>query len=80
MPVRRQVGLIYGSASSTAFDLAVSDGDLRRLDYVEAEQDGQRVLGQVEAVERKSRLSLEEATKIPTGLQAETDDTLSAHV
>lgn len=80
MAIRRQVGLIYGSASSTAFDVAVGDADLRRLDYVEAEQDGQRVLGQVEAVERKSRLSLEEATKIPSGLQAETDDTLSAHV
>lgn len=80
MALRRQVGLIYGSASSTAYDLAVSDGELRRLDYVEAEQDGQRVLGQVEAVERKSRLSLEQATKIPNGLQAETEDTLSAHV
>ena len=80
MALRRQVGLIYGSASSTAYDLAVSDGELKRLDYVEAEQDGQRVLGQVEAVERKSRLSLEQATKIPNGLQAETDDTLSARV
>ncbi|MEK6976371.1 MAG: ATP-binding protein [Candidatus Thermoplasmatota archaeon] len=80
MALRRQVGLIYGSASSTLFDFAVSDGDLKRLDYVEAEQDGQRVLGQVEAVERSSRLSLEQATKIPSGLQAETDDTLSARV
>lgn len=80
MALRRQVGLIYGSASSTGFDLAVSDADLRRLDYVEVEQEGHRVLGQVEAVERRSRLSLEQATKIPSGLQAETDDTLSAHV
>jgi uncharacterized protein len=80
MALRRQVGLIYGSASSTMFDFAVSDGELKRLDYVEAEQDGQRVLGQVEAVERKSRLTLEQATNIPSGLQAETDDTLSARV
>lgn len=80
MALRRQVGLIYGSASSTMFDFAVSDGELKRLDYVEAEQDGQRVLGQVEAVERKSRLTLEQATSIPSGLQAETADTLSARV
>lgn len=80
MALRRQVGLIYGSASSTGFDIAVSDGDLRRLDYVEVEQEGHRVLGQVEAVQRKSTLSLEQATKIPSGLQAETDDTLSANV
>jgi uncharacterized protein len=80
MALRRQVGIIYGSASSTGFDLAVSDGDLKRLDYVEAEQDGTRVLCQVEAVERKSRLSLEQAMQIPSGLMAETDDTLTAEV
>lgn len=80
MALRRQVGLIYGSASSTGFDIAVSDGELRRLDYVEVEQEGHRVLGQVESVQRKSTLSLEQATKIPSGLQAETDDTLSANV
>src|ERR1041385_507203 len=80
MAVRRQVGIIYGSASSTAFDIAVSDGDLKRLDYVEAEQDGVRVLCQVESVERKSRLSLEQAMQIPSGLMAETDDTLTAGV
>jgi len=80
MALRRQVGIIYGSASSTGFDLAVSDGDLKRLDYVEAEQDGTRVLCQVESVERKSRLSLEQAMQIPSGLMAETDDTLTAGV
>ena len=80
MVLRRQVGIIYGSASSTGFDLAVSDGDLKRLDYVEAEQDGTRVLCQVESVERKSRLSLEQAMQIPSGLMAETDDTLTAGV
>lgn len=62
------------------FDVAVADSELKRLDYVEAEQDGQRVLAQVEAVERKSRLSLEQAMQIPSGLMAETDDTLSANV
>jgi DNA helicase HerA-like ATPase len=80
MALRRQVGIIYGSASSTGFDFAVSDGDLKRLDYVEAEQEGVRVLCQVEAVERKSRLSLEQAMQIPSGLMAETDDTLTAEV
>ncbi|HJQ92943.1 MAG TPA: ATP-binding protein, partial [Candidatus Thermoplasmatota archaeon] len=80
MALRRQVGIIYGSASSTAFDVAVSDGDLKRLDYIEAEQDGVRVLCQVEAVDRKSRLSLEQAMQIPSGLMAETDDTLTAGI
>lgn len=80
MALRRQVGIIYGSASSTAFDVAVSDGDLKRLDYIEAEQDGTRVLCQVESVDRKSRLSLEQAMQIPSGLMAETDDTLTAGV
>ncbi|MFA5944592.1 MAG: DUF87 domain-containing protein [Candidatus Thermoplasmatota archaeon] len=80
MALRRQVGIIYGSASSTAFDVAVSDGDLKRLDYVEAEQDGTRVLCQVESVDRKSRLSLEQAMQIPSGLMAETDDTLTAGI
>jgi DNA helicase HerA-like ATPase len=80
MALRRQVGIIYGSASSTAFDVAVSDGDLKRLDYIEAEQDNTRVLCQVESVDRKSRLSLEQAMQIPTGLMAETDDTLTAGI
>jgi DNA helicase HerA-like ATPase len=80
MALRRQVGIIYGSASSTGFDVAVSDGDLKRLDYVEAEHDGVRVLCQVEAVERKSRLSLEQAMQIPSGLMAETEDQLTAEV
>lgn len=80
MALRRQVGIIYGSASSTAFDVAVSDGDLKRLDYIEAEQDGTRVLCQVESVDRKSRLSLEQAMQIPSGLMAETDDTLTAGI
>src|SRR5688572_10414539 len=80
MAPRRQVGIIYGSASSTAFDVAVSDGDLKRLDYIEAEQDGTRVLCQVESVDRKSRLSLEQAMQIPSGLMAETDDTLTAGI
>lgn len=80
MALRRQVGIIYGSASSTAFDVAVSDGDLKRLDYIEAEQDGTRVLCQVESVDRRSRLSLEQAMQIPSGLMAETDDTLTAGI
>lgn len=80
MALRRQVGIIYGSASSTGFDVAVSDGDLKRLDYIEAEQDGVRVLCQVESVDRKSRLSLEQAMQIPSGLMAETDDTLTAGI
>src|ERR1044072_7494699 len=74
MALRRQVGIIYGSASSPALECAVSDGHCKRLDSVEAEQDGVRVLCQVEAVERKSRLSLEQAMQIPSGLMAENDD------
>ncbi len=80
MALRRQVGLIYGSASSTGFDIAVSDGDLRRHRDVEVEQEGHRVQGQVESLQRQSTLSLAQATKIPSGLRAETDDTLSANV
>ncbi len=77
---RRQVGIIYGSASSVAFDVAVADGELKRLDYVEADQDGQRVLAQVDAVNRRSRLSFEDAIAIPEGLRADADDQLSSAV
>ena len=55
------MGIIYGNVSSTGFDIAVSDSTLKRLDYVEVEAEGHRVLAQVDIVMRKSRLSYEEA-------------------
>lgn len=57
----RAVGIIYGNVSSTGFDIAVSDSSLKRLDYVEVESEGANCLGQVEAIERRSDLSLEQA-------------------
>lgn len=70
------VGVIYGDASGTRFDIAVSDPGVRRLDYVVARLDGQPVLGQVEEIVRKSGLSLDEALE---GL-SDGDDRLSASV
>ncbi|MEA3190419.1 MAG: hypothetical protein QOD77_1001 [Thermoplasmata archaeon] len=78
--LRRQVGVIYGNVSSTGFDIAVSDGDLKRLDYVEVEAEGHRVLGQVEAVTRRSSLSYEEAIAMPAGFAADAEDQLSATI
>jgi DNA helicase HerA-like ATPase len=52
---------MYGDVGSTAYDVAVSDPGLKRLDYVEAEHQGARVLGIVETVTRRSDLSYEDA-------------------
>ncbi len=80
MGLRRQVGIIYGNASATAFEMAVGDAELKRLDYIEVESEGHRVLGQVHAVVRRSRLSYEEAIAIPEGLAADQEDQLSASI
>jgi uncharacterized protein len=74
--LRRPVGVIYGDVSSTGFDLAVADPALRRLDYVELDQDGQRILCQVGEVERQTNLSFEQAL----AQDGATEDRLSAHV
>jgi DNA helicase HerA-like ATPase len=74
---RRQVGIIYGEASATVFDVAVGDGTVQRLDYVEVESEGQRVLGQVDAIVRRSRMSYEEAL---AGSSGEAGDEFSATV
>lgn len=55
------VGVIFGDIASTHFDIAVSDATLKRLDYVEAEHQGARVLGLVEKVVRQSNVSYEMA-------------------
>ncbi|HEX2065403.1 MAG TPA: ATP-binding protein [Candidatus Thermoplasmatota archaeon] len=77
---RRQVGIIYGNVSSTSFDIAVGDSGLKRLDYVEVESGGHRVLAQVDAMVRRSSLSYEQAVAIPEGLAADAEDQLSAAV
>lgn len=80
MASRRQVGIIYGNVSSTAFEIAVSDPQLKRLDYVEVEAEGHRVLAMVDAVVRRSNLSYEDALAIPEGVSADQEDQLSAAV
>lgn len=80
MGLRRQVGIIYGNASATGFEMAVGDAELKRLDYIEVESEGHRVLGQVHAVVRRSRLSYEEAMAIPEGLAGDQEDQLSATI
>jgi DNA helicase HerA-like ATPase len=77
---RRQVGIIYGNVSSTSFDIAVGDSGLKRLDYVEVESEGHRVLAQVDAVLRRSSLSYEQALAIPEGIASDAEDQLSAAV
>lgn len=57
------VGVIFGDVASTHFGIAVSDPSLKRLDYVEAEHQGARVLGIVEKVTRQSDLSYEQAMR-----------------
>lgn len=57
------VGVIFGDVASTQFGIAVSDPSLKRLDYVEAEHQGARVLGIVEKVTRQSDLSYEQAMR-----------------
>lgn len=69
------VGAIYGDVASTHFDIAVSDPSLKRLDYVETEHEGQRILGLVESVTRRSQLSHEDALQGSTA-----DERLAAHV
>lgn len=69
------VGAIYGDVASTHFDVAVSDPSLKRLDYVETHHEGQRILGLVESVTRRSRLSHEDALQGSTA-----DERLAAHV
>ncbi len=80
MALRRQVGIIYGAVSSTGFDIAVGDAQLKRLDYVEVEAEGQRVLGQVELVVRRSSLSYEQAIAIPDGIGHDATEQLTAKV
>lgn len=71
------VGVIYGDVKSTEFDIAVSDPTLKRLDYVEADHNGARVLGLVETVTRESGLTYEDAL---AGHGQEDSGKLSAHV
>lgn len=71
------VGVIYGDVKSTEFDLAVSDPTLKRLDYVETDHNGSRVLALVETVTRESGLSYEDAL---SGQGREDSGKLSAHV
>jgi uncharacterized protein len=77
---RRQVGIIYGNVSSTGFDIAVSDSTLKRLDYVEVESENHRVLGQVDSVVRRSRLSYEEALQLQGLDDGGPEDQLTASV
>lgn len=71
------VGVIYGDIKSTEFEIAVSDSTLKRLDYVEADHNGVRVLALVEKVTRESGLSYEQAL---SGHGTEDSGKLSAHV
>jgi uncharacterized protein len=74
------VGVIYGTAGSTEFDFAVTDGRLRRLDYVSAlSPDGIIVLGQVMNLKRESSLSHAEALTI-AGTGHEGDEKVTARV
>ncbi len=57
------VGVIYGSTSSTRFDVAVADPGLRRLDYVAVRHEENLVLCQVDDVERLDGLSYDEAVQ-----------------
>ncbi len=77
----RSVGTIYDDITSTGFTIAVSDPTLRRLDYVEADHQGRRVLGQVERVERASSLSHEQAlAAVEDEAGVGSDDKLSAYI
>ncbi len=77
----RAVGTIYDDITSTGFTIAVSDPTLRRLDYVEADHQGRRVLGQVERVERASSLSHEQAlAAVEDEAVVGVDDKLSAFI
>lgn len=73
----RPVGVIYGDVGSTVYDVAVSDPGLKRLDYVEADHQGARVLGIVQIVTRRSDLSYEDAL---AGGAPDANDRLSARV
>ncbi|MGB0653432.1 MAG: helicase HerA domain-containing protein [Thermoplasmatota archaeon] len=76
MGQRTWVGTVYADITSTGFTIAVADSGLKRLDYVEVEHDGNRVLGQIEGLQRQTDLSYEQALAGGTGQ----DDKLSAHV
>ncbi len=71
------VGVIFGDVASTHFDIAVSDPSLKRLDYVEADHQGARVLGLVEKVTRQSNVSYEMAM---SGGGHDGSERLTAHV
>ncbi len=70
------VGVIYGSTSSTRFDVAVADPGLRRLDYVAVRHEENLVLCQVDDVQRLDGLSFDEAMAGTAGHE----DRLSASV
>ena len=74
------VGVIYGQVGSTRFDVAVHDGSLRRLDYIAVEHNGREVLGQVQEVVRKSKVSFDEAMRLHEREHDVTGDQLSAGV
>lgn len=71
------VGAIFGDVSSTGFGIAVSDAGLKRLDYVETDHQGNRVLGIVEDLTRDSSLSYEDAL---AGHGANGEERLTARV
>ena len=74
------VGVIYGQVGSTRFDVAVHDASLKRLDYIAVEHNGNRVLGQIQDVVRKSKLSFEEAMRLQERGHDVAEDQLSATV
>ncbi len=58
------VGTIYGDATAHRFTLALSDGSLARLAYIQVEHGGQWVLCQVQEVRRHASMGFDEALNV----------------
>ncbi|MBS3773082.1 MAG: ATP-binding protein, partial [Candidatus Thermoplasmatota archaeon] len=56
--MQERIGTIYGDTTSTSFTFA-SGQQVKRLDYVYVEHEGQRVLAQISKVKRVSDVSFE---------------------
>ncbi|HDS59296.1 MAG TPA: ATP-binding protein [Thermoplasmatales archaeon] len=72
--MQERIGTIYGDTTSTVFSFA-SHRQVKRLDYVYVEHEGQQVMAQIREVKRISNVSLEKAFM---GAGAEEEQKISA--
>lgn len=74
------IGIIYGNVGTTEFECHIN-ANVEKTDYIMVNhQTVGPVLGQVDAIERRTDLSLEKAQKIAEGEKVEIDEKVSAKI